>query len=503
MVAFSMWPSSNRLGPQSRGQILSSPDTWSAPVTRAHRLIPPGQEGIPRPAHWPIPLLLSAALLAASGLHCRPVAAETTFTPSEGLTLRLGLEAGIGGFLSRGTNFGAGRVDLRSGREGGDTSWGEAYLEPKVGVDYALTSAGTLYGGTSAVGALTTGEGDPSGSTRGGDGRVDLETAFVGWRSGPLLIDTLGEDALDLSLGRQEFTVGDGFLISDGHFDRLDDGAYWLAPRSAFQGTGLVRLKTGPVRGDLFYLAADDSQDDTELAGLNLEYAAEGLGTLAALYFQVLDSGTPIVYGPRDGMEVLSLRAAEISPPALPDLAFSGEYVGEAGSGRDGRFDASAWYLKASYARSDWTWSPTLSYRYARFSGDGDPEDQTRRDFEPFFYGYEDWGTWYQGEVTGEYLLFNSNQLSHTLHLSASPSETLGVGALYYSFDLDVPSYFGTPVTSRDFADELNLYLDWTLNEQVTLSLAWGIALPGKAAREVFGDGERFQVLELSLALAF
>jgi hypothetical protein len=413
------------------------------------------------------------------------------------------VEAGIGGFTARGVNFGAGRVDPRGGRASGDTSWGEGYVEPALGAEYGLGSDATLYGGVSAVAAFTAGEGDPSGSTRGGDGRVDLETAFAGWRSAGLLADTLGEDALDLSFGRQEFSVGSGFLISDGHFDRLDDGAYWLAPRSAFQQTGLARLKTGSVRGDLFYLAADASQDGTELAGLNLEYAVEGLGTLAAMYFHVLDSGTPIIYGPRDGMEVMSLRAAEITPPALPDLALSGEYVDERGSGRDGRFDASAWYLKASYTRSDWTWSPTLSYRYARFSGDRDPEDAVRRDFEPFFYGYEDWGTWYQGEVTGEYLLFNSNQVSHTLQLSASPSETLGVGAIYYSFDLDRPNYFGIPVSSLDFADELNLYLDWTLTKQATLSLAYGIAFPGKAAWEVFGDGERFQVLELSLALAF
>lgn len=469
----------------------------------AGRLIRPGRAGAHRPPHRPTGLLLSAVLLATSSLPGGPVAAETTFSPSEGLTLGLGLEAGIGGFLSRGTNFGAGRVDLRSGREGGDTSWGEGYLEPGIGLDYALPSAGTLYGGTSAVAALTAGEGDPSGSTRGGDGRIDLETAFLGWRSGRLLTDTLGEDALDLSLGRQEFTVGDGFLISDGHFDRLDDGAYWLAPRSAFQGTGLARLRAGPVHGDLFYLAADESQDETEIAGLNLELAQGGLGTLAALAFRVLDSGTPTVYGPRDGMEVLSLRASEVTLPALPDLALSGEYVSEAGSGRDGRFDASAWYLQGRYALGGLPWSPTLGYRYARFSGDADPEDQIRRDFEPFFYGYTDWGTWYQGEVTGEYLLFNSNQVTQMVHLTAHPSESLGLGAIYYGFDLDVPNYDGTPVTSRDFADELDLYLDWTINAQVTLSLGYGIAFPGRAAREVFGDGERFQVVELSLALVF
>ena len=62
---------------------------------------------------------------------------------------------------------------------------------------------------------------------------VDLEHLYAGWRSGDLLADSLGEDALDLSLGRQEFQVGDGFLIWDGNFDNAGDGAYWLGPRTA------------------------------------------------------------------------------------------------------------------------------------------------------------------------------------------------------------------------------------------------------------------------------
>jgi hypothetical protein len=97
----------------------------------------------------------------------------------------------------------------------------------------------------------------------------------------------------------------------------------------------------------------------------------------------------------------------------------------------------------------------------------------------------------------------DSNAVTQTLRLSASPSETLGLGAIDYFFDLDQPVYYCTPVSSLDFADEFNLYLDWSVNAQVTPSLAYGVAFPGKAAREVFGDGQPFQLLEPSVQLAF
>ncbi len=444
----------------------------------------------------PLPLALLAGISTLAG----PVAAEIGFNPADGLTLTLEFEAGIGGFTTRGTNFGAGRIDAETGEEGGDTSWAEGYLKPALGAVYG-SGSGTLYGGLSAVAAFTAGEGEPTGTLSGGDSESGVETAFVGWRSGDRFADALGQDALDLSYGAQDFEVGDGFLIKDG---RLDRGAYWLAPRTAFRRAALARVNTAPVRGDLFYLAADETQDDTELAGINLEYVAEGIGTLAAMYFHVVDSGTPTLFGPRAGMDVWSLRATELSPPGLPNLALWGEYVAEGGSGREVRYDADAWYLEGRYTLADLPWTPALSYRFARFSGDADPEDGVVRAFDPFFYGYtRGWGTWYQGEVTGEYLLFNSNEVVHMLHLSASPSEAVGLGAILYRFSLQEPNYNGTPVSNRHFTDEIDLYLDWSIGKHVSLSLAYGIAFPGPAAKEAFGDDEPFQVLELSVELTF
>jgi hypothetical protein len=135
------------------------------------------------------------------------VAGAVELLERDGLTVTFEFEAGIGGFLTENTNFGVGRIDLHSGEVSGDAQWGEGYLKPALSLDYDTESAGALYGGVSGVGSLTVGDGDAGGFTDGGDKELGLETLYGGWRSGALLTESLGEDALDLSAGRQDFHV--------------------------------------------------------------------------------------------------------------------------------------------------------------------------------------------------------------------------------------------------------------------------------------------------------
>ena len=247
-------------------------------------------------------LLLPMALLAGFGALPGPVAGEITLNPADGLTLNLGLEAGMGVFNTWGTNFGAGRVDLRSGRQtatraGGGLPQARGRRRIRAG-----GQGGTLYGGVSAVAAFTAGEGEPGDHARWRQ-RDRLETAFAGWRSGDWLADTLGEDALDLSFGRQDFEVGDGFLIQDGH-SRFDDGRLLAGPalrlrarrpgppqhRAGARGSLLSRRRREPGRH-----RAGRAQPGVRQEG---PWHPRGHGLPRARL------GTPSDYGPRDGMEV-------------------------------------------------------------------------------------------------------------------------------------------------------------------------------------------------------
>jgi hypothetical protein len=254
-----------------------------------------------------------------------PVAGAIEVLERDDLSISLELEAGLGGFLTKDTNFGVGRIDLQDGEVSGDSQWGEGYLKPSLSLDYDTTSAGAFYGGVSAVGSLTVGDGDAGGFTDGGDKKLSLEALYGGWRSGALLAESFGEDALDLSAGRQTFHVGDGFLIWDGNFDTRGDGGYWLGPRTAFEFAGLARANTSPLGGQLFFLRADGDQGHTELAGVNLDYGLADLGLgeegmLGAMYFQITDvDGRFEAETPRDGMQLATIRLNDVRVPGFED----------------------------------------------------------------------------------------------------------------------------------------------------------------------------------------
>ena len=83
-----------------------------------------------------------------------------------------------------------------------------------------------------------------------------------------------------------------------------------------------------------------------------------------------------------------------------------------------------------------------MSYRYAVFEGD-DPRPR-QRSFRRLFTGFYDWGTWWQGEIAGEYFVSNSNLISHQLRVHAKPNDAIGTGLILYDFLLDQPASFRT-----------------------------------------------------------
>lgn len=435
----------------------------------------------------------------AAAVNAGSVQAEWQYSWGPDLTVNARLLAGAAAVTMLGTNLGVGRIDPETGLSEGDPSWGEFQFTPIVSA-----TAGRWYGEVSVVGANTMGDGDPAAFTSGGDGEFDIENAFIGWRSGDPAQDA-ERPVFDLSLGRQPLNIGDGFLIDDGNLDAGDNGGVWLVPRQAFQRTLLARFDYRAAHADFFFLESDPDNDEPAFAGLNLEYQFTGQGHLGLLYFQILDADTPTVFAARHGMEVLSARVNDFRLPFWPSLALWGEATQQRGEGREAAFDASAWYAETIYHFDTLPWSPRLSYRYAVFSGDADLTDNRRRDFDPLFYGFDKrgWGTWFQGEVIGGWLLFNSNQRNHLVHLAAFPHETLTVGLIGGTFSLVESNYLGTPVTDRHFGDEFNVYADWVVNEHVFVTGAYAVMFPGDGAIEAIGDDENFHIFEVGVYFTF
>lgn len=439
--------------------------------------------------------LAAAAAIVAAG----PLAAAEIYAV-DGVTVTLGIEAGAGGFSVSNPNFGLGRVDVISGENTGDAAWVEGYLEPSISVTFDAGEGFSLTGEVSAVLTGTGGDGDAGGFTDGPETDADIEKAWAGVTVA-LTDDEDNPWALTAAAGRMDMQIGDGFLFWDGNYDTGGDAAYWLAPRSAFDFAATVDVSNSAYGFMPFYVKGDGDQDHTEILGADLRMQGDW-GSVGGLYAMVDDSDEQDFT--RKGMEMISVRAHGVAAPFLDGLSFSGEYARQFGGEGATKFRADGYYAQADYAVETLPWTPTFSYRYSDFSGDGDDSDATVRAFDPLFYGFSGgWGTWFQGEIVGEYLLFNSNQRTHMAKVALSPREDLEIGAIYYHFDLDKKNYFGTPVGSRSFADEINVYADWSVTDTVYIGAVAGVAFPASGAKEAFGDNETIYLVQTSLIITY
>jgi len=427
--------------------------------------------------------IASGALLTAGGVSAGQV--------YDGEKIDITTSTTIIGAVQQGSD-----VNYGAGGAGGDSSNTnvEGSFEVGGGLTWDLGDSKSAYANVSVVGAVERSDGELSGYFgTGDDSDVGKELANVGFTNG----------VFDISFGAQDFMVGDGFLLGDGNFDTgARDGTYWAAPHSAWNNSAIVRLNTDPVRADIFWIQADDDSFAQEYTGANIEYALpnEG-GTLAAMYFKVTDDdgsgdvgigGADTLWTGNSGAEYFDLRANNIVVPGTENLTFHGEYTKLGGehdeTGQE--YDANAWYAELNYAFNDAPWTPVVSYRYSHFSGD----DLATSDNEGFAipnYGIgRDWDTWFQGEITGEYHLFNNNQNTHMIKLKAYPHEQWAIGAYYMNFKLDENHWGGLATTSDDWADEIDLTVEYypTDNFYVFASLAY--ATPGDAAKEMLGDDD-------------
>ncbi|OPA91650.1 hypothetical protein BFW87_18660 [Pseudomonas fluorescens] len=387
---------------------------------------------------------------------------------------------------SHNANFGLGKVDMRDGELGKQNNrWQEYYFKPGVTFSYALAPGFSLIGGGSLVAAGTGGDGDAGGYSHGGAHNTSVEEAYGGFQAGDWR----------LTLGDQNYRVGNGFLVMDGNLDEFGEGAYFSAPRTAFRDAAVLGWQHEAVSAQAFSLKTDGHLGSVRMSGANIDLKLK-TATLGAMAFNVdAEDEAPGALIPRDGMRVYNLRALNASVPGLDALVFNAEYAVERGSGKQLTYDASAWYASADYTFHDLPLQPTFGYRYATFSGDNNPSDNTRKDWNPLSKGYTDIGTWVIGDVVGNYLLYNTNEQVQTLRAKVHFNEQWATGAQYHRFMLNSDYYFGTPVSDRHFANETGVYMEWTPTEHIYTSLSYNWVNPQDGARQALGN-DRFDALE-------
>ena len=317
----------------------------------------------------------------------------------------------------------------------------------------------------------TWGDGDAAGLTTGDERETDIEDLYLGFRT-PLF---------SLSVGRQVLSFGDGFIINGDALnlgEGLDEivpgysadrgGAYWLAARKAYANTALLSIgqETG-LRSDLFWLQSDNpGQSSVEMAGINIEHVSD-VGTVGLFYLSGLDvdddEADVLGHAARDGQKTWSLRYQ--GNAGHENLFLSAEYVNQA-PGDDGD-DTNAWYAEAGWTFANAPWSPSVNVRYTQYD----------TGYDPLFFGFSrGYGTWYQGEVAANYAgPFGTDSVIHHVGVTASPRETLTLGA----------SYFGFVDTVEESGDndgtEINLWAEWVAHDHLIISPLVGLYTPDAA----------------------
>ncbi|WP_010488662.1 alginate export family protein [Pseudomonas sp. S9] len=394
---------------------------------------------------------------------------------------------------SRNANFGLGAFDARSGKSTGQShTWQEYSVKPGATIEYTLNPDVTLLAGGSVVAATTQGGSDPGGYTRDGAKNTALEELYAGVQFGDW----------KLTVGNQDFAVGNMFLIGDGNIDAFGDAAYFSAPRTAYRDSAVLGWTGSNASAQVFSLRTDDHTGDFRLQGLNVDWELESV-VLGAMFYNVdtLESEISTFSMQRDGQNVYNLRALKGQLSGIPGLAYNAEYALQRGDGDGIKYDAKSWYASLDYTFAA-PLEPSLGYRYAYFSGDNDPADNTRKSFDPGSKGFTDWGQWLIGEVIGNYVLSNSNTKVNTFRGRIKLNEAFAVGAQVHHFELAENNYFGTPVTNKNFANETGLYLEWTPTSSIYSFVSFNWAKPLSGAKQVLGD-EAFSALEFWVAYTY
>jgi hypothetical protein len=425
--------------------------------------------------------------LATLALAGGPVFAGADLYESDTTKITFNFDAVAAVFANKDSWFGESRSFL------GDNTdhWSEYGIEPRLSFETKL-GGGTLFGQFSAVHTQTGGD-DASGLTigNGDNSSTNTEQGNLGWKiSDPL--ESLQGYEFSISGGRQDYKIGSGMLIADGGSDGGDFGGWYIGMRKAFQETAIARLKSEKMLAEVFRISnrprSGGIQGDA--AGANFEYTFFGTTKLGGTYISADANEAGI-----DELDIWDGRLDWTPDGVLTGFGISGEFAHQDSE----QIDADGWFGQASYQLQEVPWSPTLIYRYAHFDGD-DPNSTKSEGWRSFAYGFTDYGSWYQGEISGNYPLSNGNLNSNMYRIKAQPNDKITLNVLYYDFTLDHPSSLGDGVTSDDWGQELNFTVDWQATERIYVIGVLGNLSPGKAAEQwVGGDKDwRYSMLYVS-----
>lgn len=366
--------------------------------------------------------------------------------------------------------------------------WGEAFIEPGIaGIVELGRSQIYAYG---AVSALISGRNTSDAYSAGGHIYYDFEKLYGG-----LLFSRLGHNrdmSVNISAGRQEFQLNDGFIISrfSGSTNAGPRAGTYLNPRRSLHMSALAKWSSPHWTSEFFYIQPEELTRHSEVKnrymGIYAGYDNKGWNPGLAFLSRVHGKGD---YYLPDGKRLSHKGLMAINPKLwINDIAgtglfFKSEYVYEWHT--SGGMSANAWYAGLGMDFKKVAWTPRIYYRYAFMQGDN-PESSRYTRFDPIMTG--GLAEWVQGinmcKVVGL-----GNVVTHRLEALLYPSKSINVEVDYYHLRADSRYNAGgasalSNLSSKHLGDEITVQLNWNINPHFLLLGLASVAIPGAGIKD-------------------
>ena len=409
-------------------------------------------------------------------------------------------------FGGYGEAFNGGNPTAEDPLGSGTSTWIEGYIEPGLGGIFQLSDYPLYpYG---AVSYLMSGTDGHDIYNSGTWGHGDFEKLYVG-----VIWSLPWENSLiDASVGKQVYQLRDGFLLSKVPVSTSigERAALFLGPRLTSENTALVHARAFGFGLDVFLIEPseiDKIATDTQLAGANLQYQFTNADA-AFTYFHIPQ--TESIYRMPDGRQLSreGLRTFNPSLSVRKLFGLDGSWIkAEYAYQNHENFDMSAHagYVWGGYQAQNWSWRPTLSYRWSKFSGD-DPDTRTLERFDPLFSG--GLGNFLPGIVFSK-VYKNANLITNRATFSVKPTDTVELILDYFHHRADELNNLGgigplQTLESKDIGQEVTLTAFHYIGKHLFFQGIASVGIPGEAINQaVEGTAKNWHTFQAALYFFF
>jgi len=374
----------------------------------------------------------------------------------------------------------------------GYSQWLEGFVQAGLYGIAPITNGLYAYAGASVIASGSVGQELFTDQTRS---HVALEDAFVGLVGGST--SERGDRLVyAVSAGRQRFSVGEGMMLVNTAMNGLNRAALQSNPRWAGDQVLLARLAYNDWKLEAFHIDPDELPEvdsKTQVQGINVETTALSDFTLGLMALRVPKSQasyyTTSSQLPREGLRALDFRVRW--QPA--SSAGSGPFVAaEFARQTHSKFDMQAlgYFAEFGYVFAKSAWSPTLSYRYARFTGDKPGTERFER-WDPLLSGGNG-ETWVQG-INHFKIFQDSNLIAHRLQARLRPQQNIELVPQLWFFQADsLTNLGGNPalsiLSSKQLGKELNLTAKYFYSRNLMFQGHVAATYAGKAVEQGLGS---------------